>query len=356
MLATTIIPFLVILLVLILVHELGHFFTAKLFKIKVEEFGIFLPPRAWGKKIGETIYSINWLPLGGFVRLSGEEDPKAPGSLAGKSIPVRLVTLGAGSLMNLLLPFVLLTIAFMIPHWAGVEDASAQKVEVLVQEVRRDSPAASAGIRPGDVIVSVNGEQLSSADDYSRHIQSNLGKPITVVLRRADSSIVEVKLTPRTQWQEGEGPTGVAISNAVKKSYNPWEALINAVKQYWQILALFTQGIAAVFRGTTPFEVAGPVGIAQVTGEVARLGIVPLLNFAALISINLGLVNILPLPALDGGRIVFVLLEWVRRGKRVSPETERLIHSIGFALLLFLLLLATWNDIGRIMSGRGFNP
>jgi regulator of sigma E protease len=353
---TTIVPFLIILLVLILVHEFGHFFSARLFKIKVEEFGIFLPPRIWGKKFGNTVYSINALPLGGFVRLSGEEDPEAPGSLASKSIPVRLVTLGAGSLMNLLLPFILLTIAFMIPHYAGVEDTAGQKVDVLIQAVTKDSPAAKAGIKPGDIIVSINGEALLTADDYSRHVQSNLGRPMTVVVRHADSSTVEVTLTPRAQWPEGDGPTGVSISNAVKQSYPIWKAFVEAVKQYWRILALFAGGIVAVFQGTVPFEVAGPVGIAQVTGEVAKLGMMPLLNFAAIISINLGLVNILPLPALDGGRIVFVLLEWVRRGKRVSPQTERLVHSIGFALLLLLLLLATWNDIGRIISGGSLTP
>jgi regulator of sigma E protease len=227
---------------------------------------------------------------------------------------------------------------------------------VLVQAITRDSPAAKAGIKPGDVIISINGESLLTADDYSRHVQGSLGRPMTVVVRHADSSTVEVTLTPRAQWPEGDGPTGVSISNAVKRSFPVWKAFVEAVKQYWNILALFAGGIVAVFQGTVPFEVAGPVGIAQVTGEVARLGIVPLLNFAAIISINLGLVNILPLPALDGGRIVFVLLEWVRRGKRVSPQTERLVHSIGFALLLLLLLLATWNDIGRIIRGGSLTP
>jgi regulator of sigma E protease len=346
---TTIISFIVILLVLILTHEFGHFITAKLFKIKVEEFGIFLPPRIAGFKYGETIYSVNWLPIGGFVKLSGEEDPKAPGSLAGKSILVRLITLGAGSLMNLLLPFLLLSVAFMVPH---PEDSGQLKVE----EVAANSPAAIAGIQVNDIILSVNGQLMSSIDDYSKLIQENLGKEIIVDIKRSDGITAEVTLTPRSQPPEGEGATGVVITTVVMKSYPFWQAIPRGIGFYWDILVALKNGIVQTIKGTVPFEVAGPVGIASMVGEVARSGFYSLLVLTSLISINLGIVNIFPVPSLDGGRIFFVLLEWIRHGKRVSPRTEQLVHSIGFMLLIALALLVTYHDIVRIIRGESFIP
>jgi len=348
---TTIISFFVILLVLILVHEFGHFISAKIFKIKVEEFGIFLPPKIAGFKHGETIYSINALPLGGFVRLSGEEDPKAPGSLAGKSIPVRLITLGAGSIMNLLLPFVLLSIAFMLPHQTVVNDIFKDNGEVVVTQISPDSPAANAGIKANDTILSVNGEQILNVGDYERLIEENLGKEITIAVKHSDTTMAEVVLTPRVQPPEGEGETGVAITTVVTKSYPFWKAIPMGAVRYWDILVLLKDGIVQSIKGEIPFEVTGPVGIAQTVGEVARTGMANLLVLTSLISINLGIVNIFPIPAFDGGRIVFVLLEWIRRGKRVSPKTEQLVHTIGFMILLALMLLITYRDIVRIISG-----
>ena len=347
--ATTLVSFFIILLVLILAHEFGHFISAKIFKIKVEEFGIFLPPRIWGIKHRETIYSINWLPLGGFVKLSGEEDPKAPGSLAGKSIPVRLITLGAGSLMNLLLPFLLLSIALMVPHQASAANPS-DVGDVYVQQVALSSPADAAGIKAGDYVLSVNSEQISNVDDYSRIINENLGKEITVSIKHSDGTTVDVKLTPRMQAPEGEGATGVAITTIVTRSYPFWKAIPSSVGFYWDILVALKDSIVQTIKGTVPFDVAGPVCIASVVGEVARTGISNLFVLAALISINLGIVNIFPIPALDGGRIFFVLLEWVRHGKRVSPRTENLIHTIGFILLLALILLVTYRDITRLVG------
>ena len=353
---TTIVSFVVILLVLILVHEFGHFISAKIFKVKVEEFGIFLPPRIAGFKHGETIYSINALPLGGFVKLLGEEDPKASGSLAGKSIPVRLVTLGAGSLMNLLLPFVLLSLAFMLPHQAVASDIFKDKGELIVVEIAPDSPASKAGIEVNDIILSVNGEQTLNVDDYERLIGQNLGKEITIAIKHSDATTAEVILAPRAQSPEGEGATGVSITTVITKSYPFWQAIPRGAAYYWDILVLLKDGIVQSIKGTIPFDVSGPVGIAQVVGEVARTGISNLLILTSLISINLGIVNIFPLPALDGGRIVFVLLEWVRRGKRISPKTEQLVHSIGMALLLALILLVTYRDIARIISGGNIIP
>jgi regulator of sigma E protease len=348
---TTIVSFFIILLVLVFVHEFGHFISAKLFKIKVEEFGFFMPPRIVSFKHGETIYSINALPIGGFVRLSGEEDPKAPGSLAGKSIPVRLIVLGAGSIMNLLLPFVLLSIAFMLPHQTIVNDIFKDNGEVVVTQISPDSPAANAGIKANDTILSVNGEQILNVGDYERLIEENLGKEITIAVKHIDTTMTEVILTPRSQPPEGEGETGVAITTVITKSYHFWKAIPMGAVRYWDILVLLKDGIVQSIKGEIPFEVAGPVGIAQTVGEVARTGMANLLVLTSLISINLGIVNIFPIPAFDGGRIVFVLLEWIRRGKRVSPKTEQLVHTIGFMILLALMLLITYRDIVRIISG-----
>jgi regulator of sigma E protease len=348
---TTIVSFFIILLVLVFVHEFGHFISAKLFKIKVEEFGFFMPPRIVSFKHGETIYSINALPIGGFVRLSGEEDPKAPGSLAGKSIPVRLIVLGAGSIMNLLLPFVLLSIAFMLPHQTIVNDIFKDNGEVVVTQISPDSPAANAGIKANDTILSVNGEQILNVGDYERLIEENLGKEITIAVKHIDTTMTEVILTPRSQPPEGEGHTGIAITTVITQSYPFWKAIPMGAVRYWDILVLLKDGIVQSIKGEIPFEVAGPVGIAQTVGEVARTGMANLLVLTSLISINLGIVNIFPIPAFDGGRIVFVLLEWIRRGKRVSPKTEQLVHTIGFMILLALMLLITYRDIVRIISG-----
>jgi len=375
----TLVSFFAVLIVLILAHELGHFVTAKLSGVKVEEFGIFMPPRiisfkageTWTftilqksyhvkpprffrSKGGETVYSLNAIPLGGFNKLSGEEDPKAERSLAGKSIPVRLLVLGAGSLMNLLLPLLLLAIAFMVPHQVEVADPLAGKGDVLVQVVSTDSPAAQAGIKAGDIIISINGISISNVNGYKQQVEANLGKQITVVVKHSGNRMETVHLTPRAQVTAGQGATGVALTAVVTESASFWRAIPDGFIRYGDILALFVDGIRQTVQGTVPFEVTGPVGIARVVGEVARTGISNLLQLAAIISINLGIVNLFPIPGLDGGRIVFVLLEWVRRGKRVSPQTERLVHAIGFILLMALILLVTYRDIVRLISGQ--NP
>ena len=347
----TLVSFFLILIILILAHELGHFFSAKLFKVRVEEFGIFMPPRIFSFKKGETVYSLNAIPLGGFNKLAGEEDPDAPGSLAGKSIPVRLLVLSAGSLMNILLPVILLSIAFMIPHLESVNPNSADKGQVFVIEVVANSPAAKAGIKPNDIILNANGETVQNIDDYERIVKANYGTEITVDVKHDDGTIAEVKLTPQANAPASQGATGVAITDAVRKSDSFWIAIPDGVKSYWNMIILFKDGIIGMIRGTVPVSVTGPVGLAQLTGEVVKTGIANLLSFAAVISLNLGILNIFPIPAMDGGRIVFVLLEWVRHGKRVSPKVEGLVHSIGFILLMIVFLVISYHDILRIIQG-----
>ena len=350
----TIVAFLVVLAVLIIAHELGHFATAKAFGVRVDEFGVGFPPRLLSIKRGETRYSLNAIPLGGFVKMAGEVDPEAsPRSLASKSIGVRILVLGTGSLMNALLPLLLFSIAFMVPH-------NVVTGQVLVEEVALNSPAAMAGIQSGDTIISINEKTLNNTIELSREIQLNLGKEVTMVINRSDLTTEEVQLTPRWRPPEGQGAIGILVKTSnptvVSQSEPFWRAIPLGVKECIETFVLFKNAIISLFIGTVSLQLAGPVGIAQMTGEVARAGISPLLEFAAFLSINLAIINIFPLPALDGGRIVFVLLEWIRRGKRISPKTEGLIHGIGFVLLMAAILAITYQDIIRIISGESLIP
>ncbi len=349
----TIVAFLAVLIVLVLAHECGHFFTARATGVRVEEFGIGFPPRLFSIKRGETRYSLNIVPLGGFVKLAGEEDPNVAGSLASKSTGVRVLVLAAGSLMNAILPILLFSIAFMIPH-------SVVSGQVMVAEVAASSPAARAGIEVGDTILSINENSIGNIGDLQRNIQLKLGQEIDVLVEHSDSTRETVQVTPRWQPPEGEGATGIVVKLAnattVRQSYPFWKAIPMGVNECIETYILFKNVIISMFIGTAPAVIAGPVGIAQITGEAARAGLSYLLEFAAFFSINLAIINIFPLPALDGGRIAFVLLEWIRRGKRVSPRIEGMVHFIGFFALIAALVAITYQDIIRIITGESLIP
>jgi regulator of sigma E protease len=347
---TTVGIFIGILAGLILAHEFGHFITAKAFRVEVKEFGLGFPPRIIGRKRGETIYSLNAIPLGGFTKLAGEEDPEAPRSLAGKPTGVRLLVLSAGSLMNFLAPLALFTIAFTVPH-------DVVMGRVVVEEVAPNSPAATAGINDGDTIISINDKPVNNTGDLQRYIQLNLGREIEITVTHDNLNQESFRLVPRWRPPEGEGAIGVAVTTVdattVRQSEPAWRAVPLGAATCVETFVLFKNGLLSMITGATPVEVRGPVGIAEMTGEVARAGLSPLLEFTAFLSINLGLINIFPLPALDGGRIAFVLLEKARGGKRIPPRTEGLIHLIGFALLIGVIIAITYNDITRIISGGG---
>ena len=349
----TIVAFVGVLLVLVLAHELGHFATAKISRIRVDEFGIGFPPRLLSIRLGETRYSLNAIPLGGFVKMAGEEDPKIPRSLASKSISTRLLVLSAGSLMNFLLPLLLFSVALIVPH-------NQPKGQIMVEEVAPNSPAARAGIRPDDTILRVNDKPVNNSGHLYHYIQLNLGKEITVLVQHDDSAKETVQVIPRWKPPANQGAIGILISTSNQTSVRQhlpfWKALPTGVITCIETFILFKNGIISMIIGTAPMGVTGPVGIAQVTKEVVRAGFSPLLEFAAFLSINLGLINIFPLPGLDGGRIAFVLLEAVRHGKRISPKTEGLVHFIGFALLMVFILAITYQDIIRIISGESLIP
>jgi regulator of sigma E protease len=349
----TIVIFLIILSILVLAHELGHFGTAKLFGVKVEEFGLGFPPRIFGFRRGGTIYSLNAIPFGGFTKMLGEEDPKYPGSLASKSHAARFLVLSAGSIMNILLPILLFSISLMIPH-----DVRLEKVQI--EEVAQESPAQQAGIEAGDIILNIDNHPVKNRGDVGYSIQLKLGSQVNILLQKADSSQKEIIVTPRWNPPEGQGAIGIMItgkdSTLNRESYPFWEAIPLGARKCWEILILFRNEVVGWFiKGTSP-QFTGPVGIAQLTGEVAKSGVSSLLEFASLISISLGIFNLFPFPGLDGGRLVFVALEWVRRGKRIPPKKEGLVHFVGFAMLIALILIITYFDVLRLIQGGSLLP
>ncbi len=383
---------------LIFIHELGHFATAKWFGIKVTEFGFGFPPRIFGVRYKGTVYSLNWIPLGGFVRMVGEEDPSHPRSFAGQARWKRAIVLVAGSVMNLAFPIVVFAILFTLPHDTVVGT-------VTISGVSPDSPAQEAGLRPGDQVLEVEGKRVENHYDLVQTIMGRLGRPTEFTIRRGLivtglafspelAPVDKVTITPRLRPPEHvvveevtdpstemslreaqnvnpdaqvgdrirQGAIGVIIGTAnpkiVKRSYPVWNSVPMAFGRAWDVLTLTQATLTSWARGGPDPGITGPVGIAQVTGEIAEeipnIGFSPMFEFVALISISLGIVNLLPIPALDGGRLLFVGIEWARRGKRISPQREGFVHMVGFALLIGLIVAMSYRDIVRIIAGESF--
>ena len=249
------------------------------------------------------------------------------------------------------------------PRWKPPEGQGATGISfayiVSIEEVAPGSPAAEAGIQPGDTVLSANGQPVRNPDDLQDTIEQNAGKEVELELRAGDGSERTVTLVPLSEPAEGESASGIQTvslslpnEHEISRHYPFHEAVPKGFRVCLDTFTLFRNEIKSWLIGRTSPEVAGPIGIFEMTGDVAQLGISPLLEFAAFLSINLGIINLLPLPALDGGRIVFVLLELVRRGKRISPEKERLVHAIGLALLLALAFVVAYWDVIRIVSGE----
>jgi regulator of sigma E protease len=340
--------FIVILVSLVVAHELAHFATAKLFGVHVLEFGVGFPPRIWGVRFGETEYTLNWLPLGGFVRLLGEEDPSHPRSLAARPAWQRLIVLVSGSVINLLLPIVLFAFSLTVPHEESVGRA-------LITAVAPGSPAAAAGLQSGDAILEIGGRNAKNTLEAGRLIRLNAGRDTELRIRRGNEELT-VHVTPRWAPPAGQGPTGIQIAPQVPFTETvaqmPWESLPNGARMTFDTMVLARNEIITWIKGGNRPQVAGPVAIAQTTGEVAREGgVSPLLELAALLSVNLGILNLLPLPMLDGGRALFVLIEVARRGRRIAPEKEAMVHLVGFVLFVALAIAVTFADISRIVNG-----
>ncbi|KKW05582.1 MAG: hypothetical protein UY40_C0014G0004 [candidate division CPR1 bacterium GW2011_GWC1_49_13] len=340
-----ILRFILLLSVLIFVHEGGHFLLAKLAGVKVEEFGFGIPPRLWGRKWGDTLYSLNLLPIGGFVRLKGEEAGETLGfggadSFAVKSKLRRALIIAAGALGNLILAWILFSVL-----WGVGNLVPAGKV--LVSEVLKGSPAAEAEFREGDFILSLNGTSTPDVTDLVSLTQANLGKTVVLKVERA-GEIREVSVLARATPPQGEGPIGFAVETATEEVRLPfWQAPWAGLSTTFENLGLMVKGIGSIitsiFRGEE-VAVGGPVAIYALTSAVADGGVKPFLSFMAILSLNLVVVNLLPIPALDGGRILFIALEALR-GKRLSARTEQLVNSLGFAFLLLLIVLLSIRDL-----------
>lgn len=347
--------FVVTLTFLIFIHEMGHFIMAKRSGVKVLEFGIGLPPRIWGKKRGETIYSLNWIPLGGFCKMLGEEDPSEEGSLASKSPRTRLAVLSAGSIVMLIFPIILFTFVYMIPH---DEPVSLEGIEIA--QVQENTPAYAAGMQVEDEILSINGTPVKTLDELKELTDANKGKETDFLMQRGEQQI-EIQLIPRKEYPQNQGPLGVGITYAriatEREAYAPWTAVRLGFEQNWDMYVALKDGIKAMISDEIPFEAGGVIAAGQVTTEIAERGSWEDLAFwAGILSANLGIINLLPLPALDGGRIVFVLLEIMRRGKRISPQKEAMVHLTGFMMLIGFILFVAYQDIDRVIQGESLLP
>lgn len=386
----TLILFILILSILVFVHELGHFLMAKRAGILVEEFGFGLPPRLWGKKVGETLYSINALPIGGFVKLYGEDGLASLNGTSGgrayfdKSILKRFLVLLAGVTMNLLLALIAFSILYFV---YGIPTKTGR---VVIAGIAENSPAELAELKLDDQVVSIDGQKIFEMEEFVDLAKAKAGKLIQLeIVREKDNPCRKegegeageqnrvlggtatgevgfqchennliISLIPRINPPAGEGPLGVAITDTELKKY-PWyqTPYLGVIEGFKESLAwgemildsLWKTVVALVTKGTVPKDIAGPIGIFQVTGEVAKSGFLAVLQFLGILSVNLAIINILPLPALDGGRLVLLGYEAVTR-KKLNPKVELAVNNIGMALLLGLMVLITINDILRLVK------
>jgi regulator of sigma E protease len=425
-----------ILTFLIFVHELGHYTMARRAGVKVEEFGFGLPPRIWGIQRGDTLWSINWIPLGGFVRVLGEDGKdKSERSMQAKTAGQRALFLGAGSIMNFITAFVLIFI-LLVAHGERTSN-------VYITDVAQDSPALEGGLEAGDRVISINGDRVASTGAFRDATTDNLGSDMTLTVLR-DGVEKVTTITPREHPPVGQGAAGVSIADvsladivvhklpagSIAASYfeegdrivsvggievvdsisyrfaisrqlgqsveaivnrdgsnvpiivnlpanlgdgdeelgaemiakvkfeavNPLRAIPMAFTEFFDFIRMLFDGLVMILNGEVPLsQVAGPIGMGQLTSEIVQQSSVPgwvaILTITIVLSLNLAILNLLPLPALDGGRLMFVAIEVLRRGKRVAPEKEGLVHMVGLVVLLTLMVAVAFVDIDRIISG-----
>jgi regulator of sigma E protease len=321
--------------------------------VKVEEFGIFLPPSILKKKIGETTFSLNLLPLGAFVKLYGEREiKKEKGSFSGLSVFKRILIVLGGALAFWLVASILTSIVLslgvptVIPDEQKVSGATVQIVQVFP-----DSPASLSKLMPGDEILEVAGKKIDKVSQLQEITKENLGKEIVLKIKRGEK-IFEVSLIPRVSPPKDQGPIGISIVRTQIKKYPFFEAIFKSPVLVFNITLGILRGYFeaiknAVLRKPTGISFTGPVGVSHLLWQASKAGTVYFLNLLSLISIYLAIFNLLPIPALDGGKILFLLIEGVRK-KPISQKVEERITMFFFTLLLLLFLLVTISDIKRI--------
>lgn len=376
----TLITFIIILGLLVFVHEAGHFIVAKRAGVKVEEFGFGFPPRLAGvfknpetgrwqlvgrkrKYAPTTIYSLNWIPLGGFVKIKGEqgEDADDADSFAHKSVGKRIWIISAGVLMNVALAFILISFGFMIglPQVLDEQIPAAARVraeKIQIADVLIGLPAQKQNLQLGDTIVGIDGQQFSEVEAIQNYLANRAGQTVTVQLRRGQE-VVEKEMSTEIVPETGRAGIGVALVKtgivSLPIHLAIWQGGLTTLFLLKEIVFAFGALIKnLIVSQAVVVELSGPVGIAVLTNQVAHLGFIYILQFAALLSLNLAIINFAPFPALDGGRVLFLIIEKLR-GRPINQKIEATIHNIGFILLMLLVLAVTYRDVFKFSDKFG---
>lgn len=336
---------------LLVLHEFGHFILAKKFGVKVEEFGIGYPPRVFGKRIGETIYSLNLLPFGAFIRVPGEiGETKDDRGFSDQPILKRVMIMLGGVVSFWIMAALIFSVVLNMGSPIALEDeeniSGVKNIQIQIAAISSDSPAEASGLKPGDAILNFN-----KVKEVQNFMELNKGQEVTLAIQRGRESF-DVKITPRISPPQGEGPLGVALVRMGIKDYPWYESPWRGISQTWNLtLAVFQgyyQALSNVFKGRpSGVQLTGPVGIFHMMGQASQLGASYFLNFIGLISIYLAVFNILPIPATDGGKMIFLGIEFFRK-RPVPARIEQRITAVFFMALILLMVFITVKDVIRI--------